>query len=115
IDLAAINIEKKHVLTLQAPGGTNAKIGKLAVLVCGVPALKDLIKSFRLLVRGVWFQPFRFDDDSRGWLRILLIVSGKIVLSHGTTLRLQPGQRYECRLQCVPISSVYSLMTIRCY
>src|SRR6202795_3761552 len=89
IHLAAKDIYKKQAPIFYAPGCADAKIGKLGVLVCGVPALEDLVEPLRLFGSGVEFQPFPLDNDARGWLRILLVLRDKIVIRHRTTLDVE--------------------------
>jgi hypothetical protein len=50
IELVAKDIEKVQALTFQAPRCADAKIRKFGILVCGIPALNDLIELFRLFV-----------------------------------------------------------------
>src|SRR5262249_39544024 len=53
IQLAAKDVEQVQALILQAPGGADAIIGKLAVFVCGVPALKNLVEFVRQVAGAV--------------------------------------------------------------
>ncbi len=96
---AAEDVQKKQVLVFDAPGCAHAEIGKLGIFVCGIPALEDLVESPRLFARTVEFQPFAFDYEARQGLWILLVLRGKIVIRHRTTLAVERGRSQERRLQ----------------
>ena len=68
---------------------TGAEIRKLGILVCGIPALEDLVETLRHFGRSVEFQPFPLDNDAGGRLRILLVLRDKIVIRHRTTLDVE--------------------------
>jgi hypothetical protein len=44
---------QKPVLLFHSPGGANAKIGKLRILVCGIPGLNFLVESLQLFIGAV--------------------------------------------------------------
>ena len=80
------------MLLFQAPGGANAVVGKLGILVCSIPRLDYLVELIRLVVRAVELQPLPFDDDAGRWLWVLLVLSREIVLSHRAALSFQCSQ-----------------------
>jgi hypothetical protein len=64
IEFAAKDIEQVEVIALYPPSGANAVVGKLGILVGGIPALDYLIKPFRLLIGSIKLQPFSLNDVS---------------------------------------------------
>src|SRR6267142_4855836 len=64
IDFAAKDIEQVEVLALHPPSGANAIVGKLGILVGGIPALDYLIEPFRLVIWSIKLQPFSLNDVS---------------------------------------------------
>src|SRR5258705_10325705 len=62
IEFAAKDIEQVEVIALYPPSGANAVVGKLGILVGGIPALDYLIKPFRLLIGSIKLQPFSLND-----------------------------------------------------
>src|SRR5262245_20258596 len=62
IELAAKNIEQVQVVADNPPSGANAIVGKLSILVGGIPALDYLMEPFRLFI--IILQPISFHDVS---------------------------------------------------
>src|SRR5262245_20732713 len=64
IEFAAKNIEQVQVVADNPPSGANAIVGKLGILVGGIPALDYLMKPIRLLIGSIILQPISFHDVS---------------------------------------------------
>src|SRR5882724_4433078 len=64
IEFAAKDIEQVKVLAHNPPSGANAIVGKLGILVGGIPALDYLMKPFRLIIGPIKLQPFSLNDVS---------------------------------------------------
>src|SRR6267142_3365587 len=64
IEFAAKDIEQVEVVVHNPPSGANAIVGKLGILIGGIPALDYLMKPFRLLIGPIKRQPFSFNDVS---------------------------------------------------
>src|SRR3954447_11364175 len=64
IEFAAKDIEQVKVVAHNPPSGANAVVGKLGILIGGIPALDYLMKPFRLLIGAIKLQPFSFNDVS---------------------------------------------------
>src|SRR5215470_19868011 len=64
IEFATKNIDQVHVVADNPPSGAHAIVGKLGILVGGIPALDYLMKPLRFVIGSIKLQPFFLDDVS---------------------------------------------------
>src|SRR6476620_7021178 len=86
IELAAKDIDQIHALILHTPSCADAEVRKLAVFVGRIPTLNYLVEFRRQVIGAVEPQPFSFDNDAGGRLRVLLILRSEVVLGHRATV-----------------------------
>src|SRR6266852_8296297 len=101
IELAAKDIDQIHALLFQAPSCADAEIRKLAVFVGCIPTLNYLVEFPRQVIGAVELQPFPFDNDAGGRLRVLLVLRSEVVLSHRAAVGFYRRSREQGWLQNV--------------
>src|SRR5262249_50548682 len=112
LHFAPEHIKQIKALPLQAPGCADAVIGQLGRLVRRIPTLHDLFKVLSTFVRFIEPEPIATYDQTGRRLRVLLVLSRKVILSHRAPQTFHGRGRKQGRMKNLIGASVNAPPTI---